>query len=370
MLFYLDNHLSQAEVRLPPNAPAQTRRPGLNENYARELMELHTVGSYSRVLGPDYLKKPNYTEQDVATAARILSGWTTVTSPDGAFAFNNGTGWPSHHWQEKSMWLGNDQRYFFPHGGIEQGEQLLDILAEHPSTAYFIAFKLCRRFISDYPDVFCPDAITAGAEAFLSSHGDIRKTLRAILLHPKFAQSWGQKVKRPFEFFVSTMRAMDTTTVFNFVPEQWASLGARDFGTMIELQGQELFEFSAPTGYPDIGLIWWSTNQVFGRWTMANALTSKFFGEFDTWVGNVKQTPTPEQANALHALIGGAGRTATQVVDRLVELFVGRALDAADRNELISYLGTGNVNAPIDSNSKTLRPTLGIIAASPYAQWR
>lgn len=341
-----------------------------NENYARELMELHTMGSYSRVLGADYLKKPNYTEEDVQTAARILSGWTTIGSPNGEFIFSEGRQWPTHHWLEKKMWLGNDNHFYFPYGGIEQGERLLDILAELPSTAYFIAFKLCRRFIADAPDQFCPDAIEAGAQTFLNTHGDIRATVRAILLHPKFVASWGQKVKRPFEFFISTMRAMGLSAMINFVPNDWTGLGNRQFEQMIELQGQVLFQFSAPTGYPDFGVAWWNTNQVFGRWTMANALANKYFGEHDTNKNGSPQTPSAEQAAAIHALIGGAGRTATQVVDKLIENFVGRSIDAADRTSLINYLGSNNPNAAINSDTRTLRPTIGLIAASPYAQWR
>ncbi len=341
-----------------------------NENYARELMELHTVGSYSRVPGPDYLKKPNYTEVDVATAARILSGWTDVSTPDRSFAFSGGRSWPTHHWPEKKMWLGNDNYYYFPHGGIEQGEQLLDILAEHPSTAYHLAFKLCRRFIADYPDQFCPDAIEAGAQAFLTSHGDIRVTLRAILLHPKFATSWGQKIKRPFEFIVGAMRGMGSTLILNYVPDQWSSLGPRDISGMLDLLGQKLFDFGAPTGYADFALVWWSTNQMFGRWTLANAFANKFFGEYDTNVSSGQVTPTANQAAALTALIGGAGSTATQVVDQLLDVFVGRTIDAADRTALINYLGNNNPALAIDSTTRTLRPTLGMIAACPYAQWR
>jgi uncharacterized protein (DUF1800 family) len=330
-----------------------------NENYARELMELHTVGSYSRVPGPDYLKKPNYTEDDVHTAAQILSGWTTVGSPDDAYRFNEGRAWPAHHWPEKSMWLGNDNLHYFSYGGLEQGEQLLDILAEHPSTAYFIAFKLCRRFISDMPDVFCPDAVEAGAQAFLSSHGDIPATLRAILLHPKFSQSWGQKVKRPFEFFISTLRGMGATQMINFLPDDWGNpLGARAFEQQIELLGQKLFEFSAPTGLPDFRNAWWNTNQVFGRWTMANALVCRYFGD------QLQAGSAPGNA-ALDALIG-APATASQAVDRLIERFVGRNIDAADRIALVNALGGGSIS----SATPALRPTLAMIAASPYAQWR
>jgi uncharacterized protein (DUF1800 family) len=334
-----------------------------NENYARELMELHTMGSYSRVPGADYLQKPNYTEVDVHTAAQILSGWTTHNTPNNEFRFNAGRDWPTHHWLEKKLWLGNDETYVIPFGGIEQGENFLDILTSHPSTAYFIAFKLCRRFISDFPDQFCPDAIEAGAQAFMSTNGDIRSTVRAIVLHPKFAQSWGQKVKRPFEFFISTQRAMGLTTMMNFLPDDWSNpLGARYFDTQIELLGQKLFEFSAPTGLPDFRTAWWNTNQVFGRWSMANALVCKYFGD------QIQPGSAPPNA-ALDGFVG-APATASQVIDRLIGYFVGRTLDVADRTALVNYLGNNNANAPISSTSPALRPTIGLIAASPYAQWR
>jgi uncharacterized protein (DUF1800 family) len=261
------------------------------------------------------------------------------------------------------MWLGNDDYYYFPYGGEEQGEQLLDILAEHPSTAYFISFKLCRRFISDFPDAFCPDAIEAGAQAFLSTHGDIRATLRAILLHPKFAASWGQKIKRPFEFLISTMRALGLREMINFLPDDWHdALGARFFESQIEMLGQKLFEFSAPTGLPDVRFAWWNTNQVFGRWTLANALISRSFGD------QTEVDSAPVNA-ALDQLIA-APATATQVIDRLLDRFVGRRIDPQDRSALIDYLGAGNPQATVTSASPRLRPVIGVIAASPYAQWR
>jgi uncharacterized protein (DUF1800 family) len=334
-----------------------------NENYARELMELHTMGSYSRVPGPGFLQQANYTEADVHTAAQILSGWTTMGSPENAYRFNEGRSWPAHHWQEKQMWLGNDALHHFPYGGEEQGEQLLDILAEHPSTAYFLSFKLCRRFISDFPDDFCPDAIEAGAQAFLASHGDIRTTVRAILLHPKFAASWGQKIKRPFEFFAGTLRALGAQTMINFLPDDWGdALGARFFASQIELLGQELFEFSAPTGLPDVRFAWWNTNQVFGRWSLANALVSRLYGD-QTQVNDAPPSVT------LDALIG-APAAAAQVVDRLIDAFIGRAIEAADRSALIDYLGNGNAQTSIASTSPRLRSVVAAIAAAPYAQWR
>lgn len=333
-----------------------------NENYARELMELHTMGSYSRVPGPTF-QQPNYTEADVHTAAQILSGWTTMNSPGDEYHFNAGRNWPSHHWHEKQMWLGNDALYYFPYGGEEQGELLLDILAEHPSTAWFISFKLCRRFISDYPDDFCPDAVAAGAQAFLASHGDMRATVRAILLHEKFAASWGQKIKRPFEYFVSTLRAMGVQEMINFLPDDWDDpLGARAFEQQLDMLGQQLFQYPAPTGLPDVRVAWWNTNQVFGRWTLGNALVSRTFGDQTT----VDAAPFNAALNTWL----GAPASATEVVDRLIERCVGHDLAAADRSVLIDYLGEGNPAAQIQSTSTRLRAVIGAVAASPYAQWR
>lgn len=334
-----------------------------NENYARELMELHTMGSYSRAPGAGFPQQPNYTEEDVHTAAQILSGWTTMGSPNDEYRFNEGRTWPAHHWQEKRLWLGNDDYYYFPYGGEEQGEQLLDILADHPSTAYFLSFKLCRRFISDFPDAFCPDAIEAGAQAFLATHGDIRATVRAILLHPRFAASWGQKVKRPFEFFVSTLRAMGASEMINFLPDDWHdALGSRFFERQIEMLGQKLFEFSAPTGLPDVRYAWWNTNQVFGRWTLANALISRYFGEQT----ELNRAP----ANVALDLFIAAPSTSEAVVDHLVKAFIGRAIDSADRSALIAYLSNGDLQIQITSASPRLRTVIGAVAASPYAQWR
>ncbi|MCS7088892.1 MAG: DUF1800 domain-containing protein [Thermoflexales bacterium] len=333
-----------------------------NENYARELLELHTVGSYSYVPGPGYRVQPNYSEEDVHALSRILSGWTNYRSPIDEFFFNASRSWPRHDWTEKSLWLGGQGLHYIAAGGAEQGEQVLDILADHPSTAYFIAHKLCRRFISDYPDQFCPDAVEAGAQTFMKSHGDIRQTLRAILLHPKFAQSWGQKVKRPFEFFISTLRALGVNTMINFLPNDWSGLGPRRFQRIIDMLGQTLFEFPAPTGYPDFALLWWNTGQAFGRWTLANIVVNYYFGE--------QLTPNSAPANALLDQLLGLPKRADEVVDDLVRRFIGRDIEAADRQALINELGNGSASALIASDSPRLRPVIAVIAASPYAQWR
>ena len=367
MLYFLSNNYSDGD--------------NPNENYGRELMELHSMGSYSWAPGPGYRTQPNYTEQDVHTAAQIMSGWTTVATPHGEFRFNESDNWPRHHWLEKRMWLGNDGRHFFPYGGAEQGEQLLDILAEHVSTAYFLSTKLCRRLISDSAETFCPGAIVAGGQAYLQSHGDIRATLRAILLYRDpgaggdFAKSWGQKVKTPLEFYVSAMRALGATSVKNLVPDDWDNeLTAGYFRGQIEMLGYKLFDFGAPTGYPDSRVAWWSTNQVFGRWSLANMLVNDYFGSQTTYPTASNPNPAaPPNNAALNQYIGHTGGTpptATTVVDRLVALIFGRGVDPADRTSFIAYLGNGNASAPMTSQSFRIRPFIATLLASPYFQWR
>ena len=191
MLFYLDNWLSTkagANVRTPGGGAG-----GLNENYARELMELHTLG----VDG-------GYTQADVTELARVLTGWTMAPgrgrrsdSANDLFAFD-----PRRHDDGPKTWLG--QRV--PGRGQSQGEWALDQLARHPSTARHLATKLALYFVSDAPPA---DLIQAVADAFLQSDGDLRVTLRALFLHPRFVspEVVGAKFKTPQRFVVTLLRA-------------------------------------------------------------------------------------------------------------------------------------------------------------------
>jgi hypothetical protein len=123
-----------------------------------------------------------------------------------------------------------------------------------------------------------------------------------------------------------------------------------------------LFDFSAPTGYPDFMLAWWNTGQVFSRWTLANMIVNRFFGE----QLNTSSAPVSVLLEGLLNL----PKTATEVVDELLRRFVGRAVHADDRTALVNYLGNNNPNAIVSSTSPRLRPLIAVIAASPYAQWR
>src|SRR5207302_9176435 len=173
---------------LRPRQPAANNVRGLNENYARELMELHTLG----VDG-------GYTQKDVTEVARAFTGWT-IDNPrqGGGFVFN-----PRIHDPGEKVVLGHVIK---AGGGQSDGEQVLDILAKHPSTARFIATALVRRFVSDTPPPALVDRVAA---RFRDTDGDLREVMRTLLTSPEFLSpdAYRTKVKTPFEFVVSALRA-------------------------------------------------------------------------------------------------------------------------------------------------------------------
>ena len=232
---------------MPPpqaNAAQQPRQKrGLNENYGRELMELHTLG----VDG-------GYTQQDVIEVARCFTGWT-IRQPrqGGGFQFE-----PRLHDNGKKLVLGHE----ISHGGEGDGEEVLDILARHPSTAKFIATKLVRRFVSDRP----PAALVDRAAArFRETDGDIREVVRTIITSPEFfaADAYRAKVKTPFEFVVSAVRATGSD-IQNAMPLAQA----------VRQLGEPLYMCQPPTGYADRAEAWVNTGSLLNRMNFALALVS------------------------------------------------------------------------------------------------
>ena len=243
MLFYLDNWLSAN-----PNAPAarmggpNNRRRGLNENYARELMELHTLG----VDG-------GYTQRDVQEVARCLTGWT-IRQPrgEGSFYFE-----PRIHDTGEKVVLGNR----IPSGGgVEDGLRVIDLLAQHPSTARFVSLKLARRFIADDPP---PSLVNKAAEAFNKSSGDIPTVLRALIDSPEFYSPdiYQAKVKKPLEFVASALRTTGAEV-------QLSHQLLRYLGRM----GEPLFLAQPPTGHPDVAASWTSPDMLLTRMNFATDL--------------------------------------------------------------------------------------------------
>jgi uncharacterized protein (DUF1800 family) len=242
MLFYLDNFQS---VRPDIDANAKNRRVkrGLNENYGRELMELHTLG----VNG-------GYTQHDVTEVARCFTGWT-IQEPrrGGGFFYNDNL-----HDKSEKVVLG----HVIPAGGgIEDGEKVLDILAKHPATAKFISTKLAQRFVADNPPQPLIDKM---AKTFLATDGDIREVMKTMLDSKEF---WSQgafraKVKTPFELVASSVRALNGDV-------RSAAALANQVGNL----GEPLYRKQEPTGYSNLNADWVNSAALLGRMNFAVQLT-------------------------------------------------------------------------------------------------
>jgi len=253
MLFYLDNWQSVAPGASPPFPRSAMRRggqavrrapTGINENYARELLELHTLG----VDG-------GYTQQDVIAVARIFTGWS-IRRPQqgGGFEFHD---W-AHDRGEKQV-LG----VRFPAGhGEDEGIRLLKLLANHPATMHHVSVELCQRFVKDDPPDGCVDDAVA---AWRQSNGGIRAVLGAIFHGPDFWSpgNVGAKVKTPLEFLVSAMRVVSAE------PDTSPRLAR----TVARL-GQPLYLHVAPDGYPEREAAWVNSGALLDRMNVAVALAA------------------------------------------------------------------------------------------------
>jgi uncharacterized protein (DUF1800 family) len=234
MLFYLDNWMSAA--------PARGR--GLNENYGRELLELHTLGV-----------EGGYTQTDVVEVARCFTGWTMRNPRDGlGFLFDDA----KHDRGEKRV-LGHRIK---AGRRMEDGNEVLDILARHPSTARFIATKLVRRFVSDTPP---PTLVNRVARVFRRTDGDLREVMRAILTSPEFlaASAHRAKVKSPLEYVASALRATGAQIA-----------NVRAFVGVIASLGEPLYQCQPPTGYGDRAAVWMNTGTLVARLNFALAVAT------------------------------------------------------------------------------------------------
>jgi uncharacterized protein (DUF1800 family) len=242
MLFYLDNWQSVAPETV---RKANGNRPqrGLNENYARELMELHTLG----VDG-------GYTQKDVTEVARCFTGWT-IRNPQqsGSFFYNDRV-----HDKGEKVVLG----VTIPAGGgKEDAEKVLDILAKHPSTAHFISKKLAQRFVADTPP---PALIERMAQTFEKTDGDIREVMKTMIDSKEFfsAGAYRAKVKTPLEVIASAVRATGAQVDY-----------AMPLANQIAQLGEPLYRKIEPTGYSSANAEWISSASLLGRMNFALALT-------------------------------------------------------------------------------------------------
>ena len=316
MLFYLDQfqstvdstHTPLRSARLPRMRMAQRGR-GLNENFARELLELHTLG----VDG-------GYTQRDVVEVARALTGWTMNPRQSAEFIFR-----PEIHDADPKTVLGHR---LAGGRGIEDGEEVLDLLAQHPSTARFIARKLAVRFVSDDPP---PALIERATATFRRTDGDIRETVRTIVTSPEFFSraAYRAKVKSPFELVASALRA----------------LGARADTTprsaqMVAFLGAPIFGHQAPNGWPETGEAWMNAGAILNRINFGLALAA---GR----VPGATVSQWPEASRLREA-------SRAQQVDAVVAAFLGgqaspdtREILISGENPLAAKLAEGGAATPL-----------------------
>jgi uncharacterized protein (DUF1800 family) len=333
MLFYLDNWTStrdgfdMAALRkqgAPVTAQqAQVGKLGLNENYARELLELHTLG----VDG-------GYTQADVREVARCFTGWG-IEKPRqvGTFAFH-----PKAHDSGEKHVLGQT---IPAGGGMEDGERVLDMLAASPATAHFLARKLAQKFVADEP----PKALVERlAQTYLSSHGDLTTVYLALFRSPEFwsDQAFNGKTKTPLEFAISSVRALGGTTY-----------GDAALVKAIDGMGEPLYRAQPPTGWPEVATPWVNAGALVTRINFALALTA----------GRIPGTEVPLPKDI-------PGESPSAAVNALARTVLHQPLSETTRATLLRAVGHGENDVMPDGETRPVdeAKVAGLLLGSPEFQ--
>ncbi len=371
MLVYLDNFQSVADqtnpnpvrrARLRPAAAIQRKKVGLNENYAREIMELHTLG----VDG-------GYTQQDVREVARCLTGWS-IGSPDGKQTRINRYSeagqfhfYPGVHDSGEKKVLG---QVIPAGGGMEDGEKVLDILANHPATMRHISFQLCQRLVSDEPPA---SLLNKCVKTWKESDGNLREVVRTIVTSPEFFSSTAmrKKIKSPFEFAVSSVRALDGTLDPSALvstkqlaqkanklvrPPQgggYLDMDTNSFLGQIATMGQPLFQYQAPTGFPEDSRKWVSSGALISRLNFSLALTS----------GRLRDVVIPNLSESAQM-----GSDSGSTLDKLASRILHGQISPSTRSTLLREAAQSDMSSKArDSSSATMS---ALLLGSPEFQRR
>ncbi len=403
MLYYLDNFTStgvDSSKKMTNKRPLRMsdadtvtvgklkkkRASGLNENYAREVMELHTLG----VDG-------GYTQKDVTEAARVLTGWTVYPLGEynpqsknlvaklndeqlekrgyvhkGDFLFT-----PNRHDKGVKTVLG---KKFGPDGGYNEGVQLLNMLAHQQATARFISKKLAVRFVNDAPPQTLVDRM---AKTFMSSNGDIKQVLVAMVNSPEFwsKEAVREKTKSPFELAIGSARSLNADIKQPYQLYNW-----------INRMGEKVYYYQAPTGFPDRGQFWINTGSLLSRMNFGLALTAGRIPGVNVDLKALNNNHEPESAKAAlttYCKLIMPGRDPKATIERLTPLLndpmlaqkvdkaTAKAAPKATDALTDSTLNTGRKNNRPNmamqngnDNSAMLAQVAGIIIGSPEYQRR
>jgi uncharacterized protein (DUF1800 family) len=319
---------SPSSAAQPNNTPPRKEERGLNENYGREVMELHTVGVDA-----------GYTQQDVIAMAECLTGWT-VHEPrkDPEFYFDERI-----HVRGKKVVMGRT----FDYGGMKDAEEALKFLANHPSTGIFLSRELARHFVSDNPPESLIDRM---ADNYAETGGDIRSLLKTMIYSPEFwsKDAYRAKVKTPFELVASTARGLEADIAVGLPLVQWV-------GRM----GEPLFLCQPPTGYSDKAETWVNTGALLNRLNFALA-----------FAGNRMAGVTVN----LKGLLGAdALRDPNAALGRSIDIFLGGQVAPTTRQTLESRLSDPQIlQARLDDPVKQVNEGLvaGLVLGAPEFQRR
>lgn len=313
MLYYLDNYTNS--------------RAGPNENFARELFELHTLGAenYLGILLQDDVPKDGdgypvgYVDEDVYEATRCFTGWTVANSSSGpggstgAFLYRD-----NWHDRFKKEVLGSD--IHSDQAELEDGRDVLDLLANHPGTARHVCRKLCRRLISDNP----PESIVQSAadlfHAQRSAPDQLKQVTAHILRSTEFQTTWGDKTKRPFAAIVSAMRATKGNYAFDMDESDTGS-----FLWYYDMAGQTPFNWPPPDGYPDTKEAWESTTPLLFRWRLINRLVDDRDDNDNYRLDILGQTPSNV-------------RSANALADFWIDRIFGYAIPPEERDIIVAFM--------------------------------
>lgn len=341
----MKNQLAQKLVNAKKNQ-------GINENYAREVMELHTLG----VDG-------GYTQQDVTQAARVLTGWTVYPMGDygnnavvkrliermgeermkkqgfvrdGDFFFA-----ANRHDKNEKIVLG---KKFAADQGLQEGVELLNMLARHPATAKFISRKLAIRFVNDNPPQALVDKM---AQTFLSRNGNIREVLITMVSSPEFwsPEAVRAKTKSPFELAISSVRSLNAEVNAPFQLFNW-----------ITRMGQRIYYYQAPTGFPDKGQYWINTGALLNRMNFGLALAAQKIPGLSVNLLALNQNHEPESAESALLIYGKAlmpERDLAPTISRLTPL-LNDPLLVQKIDQAAAKTVTPQLREEIDMNDETM----------------
>lgn len=342
MLIYLNNGSNEQ------SAP--------NENFAREVMELHTLGAENYLGRMDWQDVPidnngfrtGYVEADVMEMARALTGWSF--SGASWWDYQNGniaTGLFQYRdeWHDKGTKRVLGEMFDYNQSNPQSDlNQILDLLASHPGTHRFLAKKLCRRFIADEPSATIIDAVADTLKQNWQAPDQIKLAMETLLKSNEFLSIWGEKIKRPFERTIGAMRQLQYQ--FSFNPD--VEYSGWHYWELFDT-GHHPFHWAAPNGYPDVKSHWLGTSSLVGTWKFIQWIT-----HFTRDGNNQTLLLNKLLEDTLNGLPNSNDHTAEKIVDFWCEKIIGLIPDATTRNHLADLMASVDHRDPIGGNHQAL----------------